>query len=74
MVILDEINDAIAYGLLPADEVVDVLNRRPERLTVVLTGRGIHPGILAIADLVTEMIELKHPFREGKKARRGIEY
>jgi len=74
MVILDEINDAIAYGLLPPDEVVDILNRRPERLTVVLTGRGIHPSILAIADLVTEMIELKHPYREGKKARKGIEY
>ena len=74
MVILDEINDAIAYGLLPADEVVDVLTKRPERLTVVLTGRGVHPRILALADLVTEMIELKHPYREGKKARKGIEY
>ncbi len=74
MVILDEINDAIAYGLLSADEVVDILNRRPERLTVVLTGRGIHPSILAIADLVTEMIELKHPYREGRKARKGLEY
>jgi cob(I)alamin adenosyltransferase len=74
MVILDEINDAIAYGLLPVEEVVEVLVKRPERLTVVLTGRGIHPSILAMADLVTEMIELKHPYQKGKKARKGIEY
>jgi cob(I)alamin adenosyltransferase len=74
MVILDEINDAIAYGLLPVEEVVDVLTKRPERLTVVLTGRGIHPSILAMADLVTEMIELKHPYQKGNKARKGIEY
>ena len=74
MVILDEINDTIAYGLLPVEEVVDVLAKRPERLTVVLTGRGIHPSILTMADLVTEMIELKHPYQKGKKARKGIEY
>ncbi len=74
MIVLDEINDAISYGLLPAGEVAEVLSKRPQPLTVVLTGRGIHPSILAIADLVTEMVEVRHPYRKGKKARKGIEF
>jgi len=74
MVIFDEINNAIAYGLLPVDEVVDALRRRPAGLHVVLTGRGAHPQIVEMADLVTEMTEIKHPYKAGLTARRGIEY
>jgi len=74
LVILDEINNAVAYGLLPVEEVAEVLNKRPKRLSIVLTGRGVHPQILAMADLVTEMIELKHPYKTGRKAQKGIEY
>ncbi len=74
MVILDEINGTIAYGLLPVDEVVAALRERPEDLHVVLTGRQAHPRIIEMADLVTEMTEIKHPWREGRNARKGIEY
>lgn len=74
MVILDEINTAISYGLLPADDVLEALKRRPSELHVVLTGRDAHPKIVEMADLVTEMTEIKHPYRAGHKARRGIEY
>ena len=74
MVILDEINNAIAYGLIPVDDVVDALQRRPYGLHVVLTGRDAHPRIVELADLVTEMVEVKHPYRSGKAARKGIEF
>ena len=62
---LDEICNAIAYGLLDVDEVVEVLKKRSSELHVVLTGRGAHPKLLEVADLVTEMREVKHPFRKG---------
>ena len=73
MVVLDEICNAIAYGLLDVDEVVEILKKRPPELHVVLTGRGAHPKLLELADLVTEMREVKHPFREGVTSRKGIE-
>ena len=74
MIILDEINYAIDYGFLPVDDVVGVLKTRPGRLHVVLTGRNAHPDIIEIADLITEMREIKHPFKNGIKAQRGIEF
>lgn len=74
MVVLDEICNAIAYGLLEVEEVIEVLKRRPEGLHVVLTGRNAHTKLLELADLVTEMREVKHPFREGVTSRKGIEY
>ena len=74
MVILDEINGTIAYGLLPVDEVVAALNERPPHVHVVLTGRMAHPKIIEMADLVTEMTEIKHPWRAGHNARKGIEF
>lgn len=74
MVILDEVNNAVAYGLLPVDDVIDALQRRPPAVHVVLTGRGAHHRIVELADIVTEMIEVKHPYRSGKEARKGIEF
>lgn len=74
MVILDEINNAIAYGLLPVDDVVAVLQLRPPTVHAVLTGRDAHPHIIELADLVTEMVDVKHPYRSGGVARRGIEF
>lgn len=74
LLILDEVNVAIAYGLLPLPEVLDLLNRKPRSLELILTGREAHPRILERADLVTEMHEVKHPAQKGIKARRGIEY
>jgi cob(I)alamin adenosyltransferase len=74
MVILDEINIATSYGLISVDEVITALEQRPPEVHVVLTGRDAHPKILEIADLVTEMTEVKHPYVAGVKARKGIEY
>jgi len=74
MVIFDEINNAIAYGLLPVDDVVATLEQRPPGIHVVLTGRDAHPRILELADLATEMTEIKHPYRAGLPARKGIEF
>jgi cob(I)alamin adenosyltransferase len=74
MVILDEINNAIGYGLLPLEEVLQVLKEKPDAVHVVLTGRGAHPRIIEAADLVTECTEVKHPYSKGDPARKGIEY
>lgn len=74
MVVLDEINYAISYGLLDPMEVLEVLKKRPSHVHVVLTGRDAHPAILEAADLVTEMREIKHPFHQGVVSRKGIEY
>lgn len=74
MVIFDELNTTISYGLLPVDEVIAVLRARPPQVHVVVTGRGAHPKMVEYADLVTEMKEIKHPFRNGATARKGIEY
>ena len=74
MVILDEINYAISYKMLNPEAVVDVLKQKPEMVHVILTGRNAHPSIVEIADLVTEMREVKHPYQKGIFAQRGIEY
>ncbi|MDR3206189.1 MAG: cob(I)yrinic acid a,c-diamide adenosyltransferase [Candidatus Methanoplasma sp.] len=74
LVILDEINVAVSWGLLSAGKVLDVLKNRPPNTEVVLTGRGAPPEIIEYADLVTEMRPLKHPFDKGVHARMGIEF
>jgi len=74
MIILDEINYVIDYGLLSLEDVLKVLRSKPDGLHLVLTGRNAHPEIIEIADLVTEMKEVKHPFEKGIKARKGIEF
>ena len=74
IVILDEINYAINFKLLTVDEVIGTLERRRESVEVVLTGRKAHPRLLAMADYVTEMKEVKHPWRDDTEARRGIEF
>jgi len=74
MIILDEINYAISYGLLAVGPVLDTLKRKPEMVHVVLTGRNAPADLIALADLVTEMREVKHPYQKGIEAQRGIEY
>ena len=74
MVILDELNIALRYDYLPLDEVLDVLAARPEDKHVVVTGRNAKPELVEIADLVTEMTLVKHPFKAGIKAQAGIEF
>ena len=74
MIILDEINYAISYGLVKVEPVVEVLRQKPEEVHLVLTGRNAPPQIVELADLVTEMREVKHPYQKGIDAQRGIEY
>jgi cob(I)alamin adenosyltransferase len=74
MVVLDEINYAIGYGMLDAAVVADALRGRPEMVHVILTGRNAHPLLVELADTVTEMREVKHAYRKGILAQRGIEY
>jgi len=74
MVILDELNIVLRYENLPLDEVVDVLQNKPEMLHVAVTGRNAKDELIEIADLVTEMTQIKHPFRSGVKAQVGIEF
>jgi cob(I)alamin adenosyltransferase len=74
MVVLDEINYAIGYGMLDPAKVVETLKQRPEMVHVILTGRNAHPDLVAIADTVTEMRQVKHAYENGILAQRGIEY
>ena len=74
MIILDEINYVIDYNMLPLEDVLQVLRSKPDRLHLILTGRNAKPEIIEIADLVTEMKEVKHPFKKGIKAQKGIEF
>ena len=74
MVVLDEINYAISYGMLDAAVVAEALRNRPEMVHVILTGRNAHPLLLELADTVTEMREVKHAYQKGILAQRGIEY
>jgi cob(I)alamin adenosyltransferase len=74
LVILDEINYTIEFNLLATEEVISVLKHKHETVEVVLTGRAASPDLIELADYVTEMREIKHPWRTGKMARRGIEY
>ena len=74
VVILDEINYAISYGMLDPEAVVATLKQKPEMVHVILTGRNAHPRIVEIADTVTEMRQVKHAYEAGILAQRGIEY
>ncbi len=74
MVLLDELNIVLRYEYLPLDEVLDVLRNKPRDLHVIVTGRNARDELIEIADLVTEMTEIKHPFRSGVKAQAGVEF
>lgn len=74
IIILDEINIALKLKLLDLKKVVRILKRKPKNLHLVLTGRDAPAAIIKIADLVTEMKEVKHPFRKGILAQKGIEF
>jgi cob(I)alamin adenosyltransferase len=73
LVILDEINCAVDFGLVPLADLKDLIRFKPAHTELVLTGRGAHPEIVELADLVTEMREVKHYFNSGQHARKGIE-
>jgi cob(I)alamin adenosyltransferase len=74
VVILDEINVAVQEGVVSVDEVMELLENKPEKLDIVLTGRGAPERVIARADLVTEMTEIKHPFQKGILAKRSIDF
>lgn len=75
VIILDELNYVLSYGLLPLDPVLQALSSRPQGLHVVVTGRNAPEELIQIADLVTEMVQVKHPYQDkGIKAQKGIEY
>jgi cob(I)alamin adenosyltransferase len=74
LVILDEINYAISYGMLDPGKVVETLKQKPEMVHVILTGRNAHAKIVEVADTVTEMRQVKHAYEAGILAQRGIEY
>ena len=74
LLVLDEINIVLRYDYLPVATVVEALEKRSERTSVILTGRDAKPELMELADLVTEMQEIKHPFQSGIKARQGIDF
>ncbi len=74
MVVLDELSYPLRFGWLPVEEVLEALKERPSRVHVVITGRDMPPELIDSADIVTSMEEVKHPFPEGGKAQRGIEF
>lgn len=74
MVILDELNVAVDFGLIPLQEVLDLIKDKPRHVELVLTGRGAPEEFIELADLVTEMKEIKHFYQKGVEARKGIEF
>ena len=74
LVVLDEINVAAAWKLVELDDVIKLIENKPESVELILTGRYADPKIVKIADLVTEMVAIKHPYDEGVQARAGFEY
>ncbi|WP_407975647.1 cob(I)yrinic acid a,c-diamide adenosyltransferase [Brucella pseudogrignonensis] len=74
MVLCDELNIVLRYDYLPVDEVIEVLKAKPEMKHVIITGRNAKDELIEFADLVTEMEMIKHPFRSGVKAQKGIEF
>ncbi len=73
LVILDEINGAVSFGLIGVDDVLALMGRKPPAVELVLTGRNAHERVLEAADLVTEMRDVKHYYKAGVPARIGIE-
>ena len=74
LIVLDEINMAIHCGLLSIAEVVDAIEQKPPQLHLLLTGRNANQKLIEMADLVTEMREIKHHYNQGVRAQRGIEF
>ena len=74
VVLCDELNIVLRYDYLPLEEVLEVLASKPEMKHVIITGRNAKEDLIEAADLVTEMEMIKHPFRSGVKAQKGIEF
>ena len=74
LVILDEINVALSFGLIELEQVIKLIEDKPKHVELILTGSDADPRLVMMADLVSEILAIKHPFSEGIKARKGIDY
>ena len=74
LVVLDEVNVAVHFKLIELDDVIRLIGDKPRNVELILTGRYADAKLIELADLVTEMVKLKHPYDKGVKARKGIEY
>lgn len=74
VLILDEINTAAALGLIDVADILALVRSKPPKLHLILTGRDAHPDLVAVADMVTEMRSVKHPYENGIPARKGIDF
>ena len=74
LLVLDEVNIALRYNYLQVTQVLEALERRHVRTSAVLTGRDAMPELIDYADLVSEMLEVKHPYKAGIKAQRGLDF
>ncbi len=74
IIVLDEVNIALDYGLLKLEEVIKLIEEKPQKVELILTGRHADPKLVQMADMVTEMLMIKHPYSEGVEARRGIDF
>jgi cob(I)alamin adenosyltransferase len=74
LVVLDEVLGAVKAGLVPLDELLDLVRSKPAELHLALTGRNAPPELVDVADLVSEIQPIKHPLQQGIKAQRGIEF
>ena len=74
IVILDEINVAVDFNLIPLKELVKLIEEKPKHIELILTGRYAHPEIVRMSDLVSEILEIKHPYQNGVQSRKGIDW
>ncbi len=74
LIILDEINVAVDFKLIPLKDVLKLMDEKPEKVELVLTGRYSHPNMVKQADLVSEILEIKHPYQNGIQSRKGIDW
>jgi cob(I)alamin adenosyltransferase len=74
IVVLDEVNVAAAWNLIDIDQVKKLIGDKPEKVELILTGRYADPRLIELADLVTEMVKVKHPYDKGILSRQGIDY
>lgn len=74
MLILDEINGAVEYGLIPLEELIEFIRNKPRTMELVLTGRSAHREIVKLSHLATEMLEIRHFHEPGRRSREGIHY
>ena len=74
LVVLDEVNVAVAWKLIEVEDLLKLIEEKPQNVELILTGRYADQRLIERADLVTEMVEVKHPYQKGIKARKGIEY